>query len=188
MKQKEVFKRILAVTSIILALLPLLVTMASVLTGIFNRMGWYVWLQEVVVPFESRLVALLIKLVGIEGMITPNNQHFAMVLLKPGNVLLPVQLEWNCLGWQSLLILSLTLVTGLQGPYTKFSKIQVILFGLLGTFLTNIIRMALITSLAFYWNSFAAMIIHDYFAMFVALGWMIFFWWFSYAYILEERL
>ncbi len=186
MSQKTVFKRILAITSIVLALLPMLVTFASLLTNLFDRMGWYVWLQQVIVPFESRLVAILVRLVGISGMVTPNTEHFSMVLQKPDNVLLPVQLSWNCLGWQSLLLLGLTLVTGLQGPYSRFSKLQVIVFGVLGTFLSNLVRMALITSLAYYWNTFAAMIIHDYFAMFVALGWMIFFWWFSYAYVLED--
>jgi exosortase/archaeosortase family protein len=64
---------------------------------------------------------------------------------------------------------------------------EVVLFGILGTFLSNICRMSLITALAYYWNEFAAMIVHDYFAMFVSLVWMIFFWWFSYAYILEEK-
>jgi exosortase/archaeosortase family protein len=91
------------------------------------------------------------------------------------------------LGWQSMILLALTLVTGLRGPYTLFSKLEVIVFGVLGTFLSNLFRMALITSLAYYWNNVAAMIIHDYFAMFVALIWMVFFWWFSYAYLLDER-
>jgi hypothetical protein len=47
--------------------------------------------------------------------------------------------------------------------------------------------MAFIVSLAYYWNTAAAMIIHDYFASFVALVWMLFFWWFSYRYLPEDR-
>jgi exosortase/archaeosortase family protein len=186
MREKRVFKKILAVTAVVLAVLPVLVTFSAILTEIFNRMQWYRWIQETVVPFEARLVAVLIKPVGITGMVTPG-QQFAMVLEKPGGELLPVSLEWNCLGWQSLILLGLTFVTGLQGSYKLFSKLEVVLFGVLGTFLSNIFRMALITALAFYWNNVAAMIIHDYFAMFVALLWMVFFWWFSYAYILEVR-
>lgn len=186
MRKKRVFKKILAVTAVVLAVLPVLVTFASILTEIFNRMQWYVWIQEHVVPFEARLVAVLIRLVGITGMVTPG-QQFAMVLERPNGDLLPVQLSWNCLGWQSLVLLGLTLVTGLQGPYKIFSKFEVVLFGILGTFLSNIFRMAAITALAYYWNRVAAMIVHDYFAMFVALVWMVFFWWFSYAYILEEH-
>ena len=185
-QQKRVFKRILAVTAVVLAVLPFLVTFSAILTGIFNRMQWYVWIQEYIVPFEARLVAVLIRLVGITGVVTPG-QSFAMLLERPGQDWLPVVLSWNCLGWQSLVLLGLTLVTGLQGPYKLFSKLEVVLFGVLGTFLSNVFRMALITSLAYYWNNVAAMIIHDYFAMFVALIWMVFFWWFSYAYLLDVK-
>ncbi len=186
MGQKRVFKNILAVTAVVLAVLPVLVTFSSVLTTVFDRMQWYVWLQQTVVPFEARLVAVLIRLGGVRGLVTPG-QKFAMILEKPGGSYLPVALEWNCLGWQSLVLLGLTLVTGLSGPYTLLSKIETVVFGVLGTFLSNLFRMALIVALAYYWNSVAVMIVHDYFAMFVALLWMVFFWWFSYAYVLEER-
>ena len=186
MREKRVFKKILAVTAVVLAVLPVLVTFSAILTELFNRMQWYVWLQETVVPFEARLVAVLVKVVGIRGFVTPG-QQFAMVLEKPGGELLPVALEWNCLGWQSLVLLGLTLVTGLRGPYTIFSKLEVVVFGVLGTFLSNLFRMALSTTLAYYWNRVAAMIIHDYFAMFIALVWMVFFWWFSYAYLLDTK-
>jgi exosortase/archaeosortase family protein len=187
MREKRVFKKILAITAVVLAVLPVLVTFSAILTEVFNRMQWYTWIQDNVVPFEARLVAVVIRLAGITGMVTPG-QQFAMVLEKPGGEFLPVELSWNCLGWQSMVLLGLTLMTGLQGPYKLFSKFEVVLFGVLGTFLSNIFRMALITAMAYYWNNVAAMIIHDYFAMFVALIWMVFYWWFSYAYILEIRM
>jgi len=185
--QKRLFKDIFIVTAIVLSILPVLVTFSAILTNLFEKMGWYVWLQDLVVPFESRLVAVVIKLVGIKGMVVANNQNFSMVLEKPGSGFLPVQLSWNCLGWQSMILLGITLVTGLRGPYTLFTKAQTVVFGVIGTFLSNLFRMAFITSLAYYWNNIAAMIIHDYFASFVALAWMIFFWWFSYSFILEGR-
>ena len=186
MKQKEIFKKIFIVTAIVLSVLPALVTFSAALTTLFNKMGWYVWLQRLVVPFEARLVAVLIKLVGIKAMITPG-QNFAMVLVRPDGGFQPVALQWNCLGWQSMILLSLTLFTGLRGGYTFLSKAETVGFGILGTFLSNLFRMALITALAYYWNSVAAMIVHDYFAMFVGLIWMIFFWRFSYSYILEPK-
>jgi len=183
--QKEVFKKILVVTAIVLSVLPVLVTFSAVLTSLFNKMGWYVWMENLVVPFESRLVAVIIKLAGISGMVT-SGANFSMVLKKSSGELLPVALSWNCLGWQSMILLGITLTTGLRGQFTRLSKLETVIFGVLGTFLSNLFRMALIVTLAFYWNSFAAMIIHDYFAAFIALIWMIFFWWFSYSYLLEE--
>jgi len=187
MEQKRLFKNIFIVAAILLSVLPVIVTFSAVLTSLFNKMGWYVWIQDLVVPFESRLVAVLVKLVGIKGMVT-SNQNFSMVLQRPGGELIPVQLSWNCLGWQSMILLGLTLVTGLRGNHTLLSKIETVIFGVLGTFLSNLFRMAFITSLAYYWNRVAAMIVHDYFASFIALAWMIFFWWFSYSYVLEGRM
>lgn len=185
--QKATFKKLFAGVAILLAVLPFLVTFSAVLTSLFNKMEWYVWLQEVVVPFEARLVAVLLRLVNINGIITPKS-NFAMLLEKPDNTYIPVSLEWNCLGWQSLVLLGLTLVTGLRGNWKIMSKAEAMLIGIIGTFLINIFRMAFITSLAYYWNKVAAMIIHDYFAAFVALIWLIFFWYFSYSFVLEPKV
>ena len=140
MTQKRIFKRILAITAIILAILPLLVTFAAILTQVFDSMGWYRWLQETVVPFEARLVAVVIRPVGIKALVAPEGSQFAMLLQRSGGDYLPVNLSWNCLGWQSLLLLALTLATGLQGSFTFISKLEVVVFGVLGTFLSNILR------------------------------------------------
>ena len=185
--QKTTFKKLFAGVAILLAVLPFVVTFSAVLTSLFNKIGWYVWLQEQVVPFEARLVAVLIKIVKIKGIVTPGG-NFAMLIERPDKVYLPVSLEWNCLGWQSLILLSLTLLTGLRGKWKMLSKLEAVVLGIVGTFLSNLFRMAFITSLAYYWNNVAAMIIHDYFAAFVALIWLIFFLYFSYSFVLEPKV
>lgn len=186
MNQKATFKKLFAGVAILLAVLPFVVTFSAVLTEVFNKVGAYVWLQDKIVPFEARLVAVLLRGVNIRGVVTPDS-NFAMLLERQGQVPLPVQLEWNCLGWQSMVLLGLTLITGLRGDWSTSTKIQVIVLGVVGTFLINVFRMAFITSLAYYVNHIAAMIIHDYFASIVALIWLIFFWWFSYSFILEPK-
>jgi exosortase/archaeosortase family protein len=186
MEKKKIFRSILLVAVVVLSILPVIVTFSSVLTSLFVRMRWYTVLQESVVPFESRLVAVLIRPLGITGQVT-SKQEFSMVLIK-GSEAIPIKLEWNCLGWQSMILLAITLVIGLRGDYTIRSKAETLIVGILGTFLSNLFRMAFIVSLAYYWNQLAAMIIHDYFASFVALIWMLFFWWFSYRYILEDKM
>lgn len=186
MEQKRTFMNIFVVGAIILSVLPLIMTFSSLLTSVFDSMGWYVWLQKVVVPYESRYVGLLARLVGVNARVAVG-ERFSLLLEKSDGTLLPVVLEWNCLGWQSLILLGLTLVTGLRGRYTPLSKLEVVMIGVLGTFLVNLFRMVFIVSLVYYWNSLAAVIVHDYLASFVALVWMIFFWWFSYAFVLEER-
>ncbi|MFC1710287.1 exosortase/archaeosortase family protein [Patescibacteria group bacterium] len=186
MRQKATFKKLFAGVAILLAALPFIVTFSAALTSLFNKIGAYVWLQQQVVPFEARLVAVLLKGVGITGLITPD-QHFAMVLEKPGGAYLPIELQWNCLGWQSLVLLGLTLLTGLRGNWKVISKVEAVIIGVLGTFLINVFRMALITAMAYYVNDVAAMIIHDYFAALFALLWLVFFWWFAYSFVLEEK-
>lgn len=186
MEQKQTFKKLLAGTAILLAVLPFIVTFSAVLTSLFNKVGAYVWLQNIVVPFEARLVAVLLRLVNINGIITPG-QSFAMILERVGKPAMPVQLEWNCLGWQSLILLGITLITGLRGHWKTMSKLEVILLGVLGTFLVNVFRMAFVASMAYYVDEIAAMIIHDYLAALAALLWLIFFWWFSYSFILEPK-
>jgi exosortase/archaeosortase family protein len=184
--QKATFKKLFAAVAILLAVLPFIVTFSAALTSFFNKIGWYIALQRFVVPFEARLVAVLLRVVNIRGVVTPGS-NFAMLLERPGQSYLPVSLEWNCLGWQSLVMLGLTLATGLRGNWKLLSKLEVVLVGILGTFLVNLFRMAFITALAYYVNEIAARIIHDYFAAFAALIWLIFFWWFSYSFVLEER-
>lgn len=186
MNQKTIFKQIFLITVVILTVLPALVMFSSILTEIFNHIGWYLWIQKTIVPFEARLVAVIVRLVGIKALIV-SNQEYSLVLESAGKGYIPVSLEWNCLGWQSMILLLITFITGLRGKYTVQSKLAVILLGVLGTFLINLFRMAFIVSLSFYINDIAALIIHDYFAALVALVWMLFFWWFSYSFVLEEK-
>jgi len=107
-------------------------------------------------------------------------------MIKNGAAI-PVDLSWNCLGWQSGLLLLVSLVAGLRGAFTTVSRIKCVIFGLTGTLLMNILRMSIIALGIYYVNSLAAQIVHDYFAAFLTLIWLVVFWWFAYAYILESR-
>lgn len=187
MEQKKIFKDILIVAVIILSILPAMATFSAALTTLFEKMEWYVVLQRYVVPVESRLVSVIVKGIGITSKVTPDESEVSMILVKSEKDLIPIRLEWNCLGWQSMILLAITLVSGLRGNHTLMSKFETLIIGILGTFLTNLFRMSLIVGLAYYWSTFAALIMHDYFASLVALIWMIFFWWFSYSFVLEEK-
>ena len=91
------------------------------------------------------------------------------------------------MSWQSALLLIVSLFAGLRGAFSTLSRIKCVLFVLFGTLLVNIFRMSFIAAGIYYINEFFAMVIHDYVAAFLALVWLMFFWWFSYAYILEEK-
>ena len=184
--KKRVFKVIFAMLAVLLVTLPFVTTFNSVLTAVINRIGLYRAAQEAIVPFESRLVIALVRLLGIPAFLAGTGEKASFYLLK-GQEYLPVQLQWNCLGWQSLLLLGISLGIGLQGNFTRLSILECILIGFLGTFLTNILRMAFITLGIYYVNTVFAFLIHDYFAAFTTIIWLFFFWWFSYSFVLEMK-
>lgn len=186
MEQKNTFKLLLAVLAVMLVTLPFVTTFNSVLTELINKVGFYRVIQEAVVPFESRLVVTMVRLLEIPAFLAPTGEKASFYFLK-GSQYFPVQLQWNCLGWQSLLLLFLSFIVGLSGHFTKLSKLECVLIGLLGTFLINIFRMVFITIGIYYVNTVFALLIHDYFAALTTIAWLFFFWWFSYSYVLEGK-
>ncbi|MBI3485945.1 hypothetical protein HY025_03270 [Candidatus Daviesbacteria bacterium] len=99
-----------------------------------------------------------------------------------------VGMTWNCIGWQSLLLLGITLYVGLKNAkYTLYSQIEAILIGLLGTFIINILRLCLIVIILSLSKPIFAVVYHDYLAAIVTILWLFFFWWFCYKFILEEK-
>lgn len=169
-----------------LLLLPFITTFNSILTELINKFGLYKSIQNTIVPFESRMIVLIVRLLKVGAFIAKEGDKASYYLLK-GYEYYPVQLEWNCLGWQSLLFLLISFIVGFQGKFTKISMLECILIGLFGTFLVNIFRMVFITVGIYYVNTVFAFLIHDYFAALATIIWLLFFWWFSYKYVLEER-
>ena len=187
MKQKNTFKTIFAGFAIILALLPVFAALNSFLTEGLNRAGWWRPIQEFIVPWQARMVAAAVSPFGIDSRVTPGGPLSAFYMIKEGAAI-PVDLSWNCLGWQSALLLFVSLFAGLRGAFSNLSRIKCVILGLLGTLLMNIFRMSFIAIGIYYVNSLAAQIVHDYFAAFLTLIWLIFFWYFSYSFILEPKV
>lgn len=186
MNQKKTFNLLLAFLAITLVSLPFITTFNSVLTAIINSFGLYRAVQETIVPFESRLILVLVRFLGIKAFLGKAGERASFYLLK-GTTYFPVELQWNCLGWQSLMLLIISFIVGLQGNFSKISKLECILIGFLGTFLVNLLRMVFITVGIYYVNTVFALLIHDYFAALTTIVWLFFFWWFSYAFVLEKK-
>lgn len=178
MNQKRTFAIIFALLAVFLAVLPFLVSFNDVLTRLIEGIGAYRWVQERIVPLEVKMVAVLVRPLGIDyvshqtGM-KVNGTYAGMT--------------WNCLGWQSLLLLIITFVFGLRGNYTFWSKTETVLIGLLGTFLVNLLRLVFIVLLLAYSRPLFAVVYHDYLAAIVTIFWLFGFWWFAYSFVLVER-
>jgi len=180
MRQKRVFKLALAALAIILMILPFVVSINDILTRTVERFGWYLWIQQKVVPWEVRLVGVMVKPLGIDFIAYPEGFKANGIYAK---------LSWNCIGWQSLLLFLLTLPVGFKGgEYTFFSKLEAFLIGILGTFLINLLRIAFTVVLLVISRPLFAIVFHDYLAAVMTIIWLVVFWWFAYGFVLEERV
>lgn len=96
-------------------------------------------------------------------------------------------ITWNCLGWQSFLLLFITLLVGFRDRYTKVSILEALGIGMLATFWLNILRMLFTVLLAVHVPPIFRIVYHDYLAAFTTVIWLFFFWWFAYRFVLEVR-
>lgn len=178
MREKRTFTIIFALLAVLLAILPFLVSFNEILTHLVEKFGLYMWVQNIIVPLEVKMVGVLVSPSGIR------------YLAHPGGMTVNgtyAQMTWNCLGWQSLLLFLITLLFGLQGNYTLQSKIEAVLIGLLGTFFVNLLRLTIIVFLLAYSRPLFAIVYHDYLAAIVTIIWLFGFWYFSYSCVLEEK-
>ncbi|GHO85216.1 hypothetical protein [Dictyobacter formicarum] len=165
--------------ALFLAFFPFLTTFNEIGTRIAENSPLYHFLQEWVVPFEVKMVANILRL-------------FAIKLSVYGNSTIAInhnlaKISWNCIGWQSMLLVVISLIMGLQGNFTIASKIETILLALIGTYFINIFRMVFILWLLATANPLYALIYHNLLAIIVTLLWLFLFWWFSYGFVLEVK-
>lgn len=141
----------------------------------------YRTIQDKIVPTEVKMVAGILKVLGIDSQASPTS-----FLMTKGEEKVGVTISWNCIGWQSLILFLITLVMGLQGPYKAYSKVKTIIIGFLGTLLVNIFRVTLVALIAYFFGRFPAVLFHDYGSTLLIVAWIFVFWWLSYSLILEQ--
>ena len=179
-RAKQTFSNLFIILVVALMVLPFWTTFNEFLTKIVLNLGLFKPLEQVIVPYEVGLVRTIISFFGIET--APGT----VAIVKNG-VNSGTYIAWNCIGWQSFVILLISFKAGLAGNFTKLSLLQVMVLGLLGTFLINIFRISLALILLFYFGRMPFIIFHDYTTVFLSILWLFFFWWFSYKFVLEER-
>lgn len=177
-REKSTFQLLFAVLAVTLLILPVVSTFNEFLTRLVERSELYRGIERFIVPTEAKLVAASLLPFGWEVVAYPRG------LILNG---LPIYISWNCVGWQSLILLLLTFVTGFQGRYRAWSVVQTLVIGLLGTFLVNILRIALVAAVAVGFGRLPAVIFHDYFSTLFIVAWLVLLWWFSYRYVLRPR-
>ena len=180
------FRRLSAGIFILLALglmlLPVIGAFNDGLTRLVLSLRGYRLIAEVIVPMEVKWVVVLLRLVGV-----PAQAAGQYVLIEQARRDLLVEIIWNCIGWQSMLMFGITAFLGLQRRFSFISRCKALVLGLMGTVMVNILRISLVILLFRFFGQSIGLMAHDYGALLTNTGWLFVFWWFSYAYILEAR-
>lgn len=179
---RNTFVTLFLILVLVLMFMPLMATFNDILTRVVINLKGYYLIREYVVPFEVRMVAVLLSLFGFDVGVT--REYVVLGKTEP----FVAEIIWNCIGWQSVLFFIITSYIALQGDrYTKLSKFKTFLIGILGTFLVNIARIALVVVVAYWFGGFTGRIVHDYGTLIIQIVWLFVFWWFAFAYVMEER-
>jgi exosortase/archaeosortase family protein len=155
---------------LILVALPFVTTYDDLLTAGAMRLGVAGPLQSVS-PIEARMVVALLELFGVHAAAAGSQ----LVVWDAGGNATNLFISWNCIGWQSLVLLGASLAVGLRGLSAE-ARAQVFVVGLLGTILVNVLRVALVCVLAATAGRTVALIYHDYGGTLMTIGWLFAFW------------
>ena len=173
---------VIALACAMLMVLPLITTFDDFLTTWALRIGANTPLQALV-PEEARMVVSLLGVVGIHAAAAGNY----MVVWDGSGSMHTLLISWNCIGWQSLVLFGVSLVSGLRGRQSLEARIQVLIIGVAGTMLLNLLRVAAVAALAATWGQTPAVLFHDYGGTLMMVGWLFAFWIFVQRWILPEE-
>jgi exosortase/archaeosortase family protein len=180
-RSAPLFGVLLAVGCGLLLVMPFITTFDDLLTTIGIRLGIAAPLQAIV-PTEVRAVVASLNLVGIRAGAAGNQ----LVVWNTVDVPQTLFISWNCVGWQSLILLGLSLMVGLRGTGGWQSRAQVLAIGLLGTLLVNILRITLVCLIAALAGYVPAILFHDYGGTLLLIAWLFGFWLLAYGWLLQE--
>lgn len=179
---RDTYQLIMLLSAVTLLLLPFITTFNEFMTAMVMTMHLDGVLREWIVPVEARMVAALLSPLGVDVAVSSTS-----IYVGGGDFPLPVFISWNCVGWQSLILFALTVKTGLEGRYTLASQLRALTLGLLGIIWINLLRIAGIALMAYYFGRLPAVLAHDYGGTLMTIVWLALFWYFAINYILESK-
>jgi exosortase/archaeosortase family protein len=170
---------LLALLCGLLMLLPLVTTFDDLLTTWAMQLGANSPLQTIV-PVEARMVVGLLGLAGIHA--AASGSH--LVVWDGTGVMHTLFISWNCIGWQSLVLLGVSFLSGLRGRHPLEARLQVIVIGVAGTMLLNLLRVAAVAAIAATAGVTPAVLFHDYGGTILVIAFLFGFWIFVQRWVL----
>lgn len=166
---KKSFGNVFMVGVVVLMVLPMVSTFNEFLTRVAQSTFVFKAIESVLVPYEVMLVRTIISYFGIET--APGT----VAVIRDG-VNYNTFIAWNCIGWQSVLILMVSLKSGLVRGFTKASRLEALALALVGTFVMNLARISAILIILFYFGREWAFFFHDYLSIVITVLWLLGFW------------
>lgn len=170
---------LIAITCALLMLLPFVTTFNDLLTSWALALGANNPLQGIV-PVEARMVVGMLGLVGVHAAASGSY----LVIWDSAGSMHSLYISWNCIGWQSLILLGVSLFSGFRGQQSFEARAQVVLIGIAGTILLNLMRVAAVAAIAATWGQTPAVLFHDYGGTIIVVVWLFAFWIFVQRFIL----
>jgi len=170
---------LIALACALLMVLPLVTTFDDFLSNWALQLGADNPLQAIV-PTEARMVVGLLAAVGIKAVASGSY----IVVWDRAGIMHTLLISWNCIGWQSLILLGVSFLSGLRGRHPLEARIHVVIIGVAGTMLLNLLRVAAVAALAATWGETTAILFHDYGGTVLVVGWLFAFWIFVQRWIL----
>ena len=171
---------IIAVACALLMLLPLTTTFDELLTAVAMHLGANNPLQAIV-PAEARMAVSLLGLAGVPA--AASGSH--IVVWDTADSMHTLFISWNCIGWQSLILFGISLLIGLRDCRSFEARSQVVLIGVAGTMLLNLLRVAAVAWIAADVGVGPAVLFHDYGGTILFLGFLFAFWAFAQRWIVQ---
>ena len=171
---------LIALTCALLMVLPLVTTFDDLLTAWAMGLGANNPLQAIV-PAESRMVVSLLSLIGVHA--AASGSH--LVVWDGSGSMHTLFISWNCIGWQSLILFGVSLISGLRGGHSLESRAQVVCIGVAGTLLLNLLRVAAVAAIAATVGVTPAVLFHDYGGTILFVEFLFAFWAFAQRWLLD---
>ena len=178
----KIYQKLILYAAIAFIVLPFMTSFNELLTKAVESLRFVNAIQSVAAPFVVKTLAVILRAIGMPTAVDGSNLY-----LTGGWMPVKIYISWNCIGWQSFILFVFTIVTGLQGRYTRRSKLLTVLLGLEGTFLVNIVRILIPTLIAYFAGYIPAIIFHDYLGTLITLLWIAGFWSYAFGKILVKK-
>jgi exosortase/archaeosortase family protein len=163
----------------LMLLTPFVATLDDLLAALAQRFGLDAAVAGVAAP-EARLVSAILNLLGIGASTS------GATISVAGTPPVALVIGWNCVGWQGLVLLGLTLLVGLRPQDHWEARLHLVLIGVLGTVFINLARITLVAIMAARVGYYPAIFLHDWAATLLTIAWLCGFWVFAQRWILSE--